>query len=45
MKAPMRKRTIFLITALGLLLLGGTALALGSPSIDWWAFGGGGGPI
>jgi hypothetical protein len=44
MKAPMRKRIIFLVASLGLLLLGGTALALSSPSVDWWVFGGGGGP-
>jgi predicted MPP superfamily phosphohydrolase len=34
MKALMRKRIIFLITVFGLLFVGGTALALNSPSID-----------
>jgi hypothetical protein len=39
----MMKRTAFLITLASLLLLTGVALANGTPIIDWWVIGGGGG--
>jgi len=41
----MKKKTILGI-AIGtlLLLVTGTALALSTPTIDWWVFGAGGGP-
>ncbi len=39
------KRTMILLTVAVLLLLTGAVLAQGTPSVDWWVIGGGGGHV